>query len=139
MNSNNYRSDDFGKFLYGQAANTDEQDENLSISAIEDKLVSTISSCNTIEIDEDGIHIKWYYLDQAKALIYWINLYDPLPEFVIFTEDIPIKFSQVLDSLGNVLKKKIITNAVRRIYESVDPEYFHTNGIYDKVRWRFAS
>lgn len=131
IDSNNNLTD---KFFYSQTRNA-----ILSTAAIEDELVSTISSYNTSEIDEDGIHIKWHYIDQAKALIYRINVYDPLPEFVIFTEHISEELSQELNSLGEVLRKKIITNAVRRIYESVDPEYFHTNGIYGKVRWRLAS
>ena len=84
------------------------------------------------------IRFKHDYIDQAEALIYKININDPLPEFIIFTEDIPLGFAQELKSLGNNLMKKIITNAVRRIYESVDPEYYHTNGLYGKVRWRLA-
>jgi hypothetical protein len=138
MKSNSNRSEDLDKFFHNQDASTNNEKEILSIAAVEDKLVSAISSYNTAEIDEDGIHIKWHYLDQAMALIYHINVYDPLPEFVIFTENIPQQLSQELDRL-KVLKKKIVTNAVRRIYESVDPEYFHTNGVYGKVRWRFAS
>lgn len=110
-----------------------------SIAGLEDKLVEAISSHNSFEIDEDIICIKWDYIDQAKALIYHINVYDPLPEFVIFTQHIPEWLIQELSSFGKVTIKKIITNAVRRVYESVDPEYFHTNGIYGKVRWRFAS
>lgn len=136
MKPNTYRSHHHDKFFRGQI---DNPYKLLSTAAVEDKLVSTISSYNTTEIDEDGIHIAWPYLDQAKALICRINVYDPLPEFVIFTEHVPEKLGQKLDGLDKVLRKKIITNAVRRIYESIDPEYFHSNGIYGKVRWRFAS
>lgn len=137
MTSNNYNPYDLVKLFHLQTSNNN-RDAILSIAAVEDKLVLTISSHNTAEIDEEGIHIKWHYLDQAKALIYRINVYDPLPEFVIFTEDIPEGLSQQLNGLGKVLKKKVITNAVRRIYESVDPEYFHKNGISGKVKWRLA-
>ena len=42
-----------------------------------------------------------------------------------------------LARLGKVTMKRIITNAVRRLYESVDPEYYHVNGIHGKVKWRF--
>jgi hypothetical protein len=115
-----------------------------TIAALEDVLVKTISSKNTFHIDEDEngeneIRIHWMYLEQAEALLDCINIYDPLPEFVIFTEDIPEGLIQALDSLGKVLMKRVITNAVRRIYESIDPEYFHTNGIYGKIRWRLVS
>ena len=140
MKPNSYRSRDLHKYFYDQTDSADNQEEILSVAAVEDKLVAVISSYNTCEIDDENrIHIKWHYLDQAEALIYRINVYDPLPEFVIFTEHLPEELSQELNSIGKVLKKKTITNAVRRIYESVDPEYFHTNEIYGKVRWRFAS
>ena len=44
-------------------------------------------------------------------------------------EDIPIGLAEALQGLGEDAKKRAITNAVRRIYESINPEYFHTNGI----------
>lgn len=134
---NNYNPDDLDKSFNCQIDRTNDRDELYSTAALEDKLVSTISSYNTSEVIEKVLYIKWHYLDQAEALIYRINVYDPLPEFVIFTEDIPDRLSQELNSLEKVTTKKIITNAVRRIYESVDPEYFHTNGIHGKVHWRF--
>jgi hypothetical protein len=137
MISNNYSQDDLDKLFHHQ--NNNNQKAILSIAAIEDNLVSTISSHNTAEIDKEGIHIKWRYQDQAKTLIYRINVYDPLPEFVIFTEDIPEGLSQQLNDLDIALRKKVITNAVRRIYESVDPEYFHKNSISGKVKWRMAA
>lgn len=136
INSNAIPSD---KFFHCQTSNNKNQYAWFSTGALEDKLVEIISSYNTADIDEDGIHLKWHYIDQAEALIYRINVYDPLPEFVIFTSDMPEWLLEALSGLGKAAMKRIITNAVRRIYESVDPVYFHTNGIYGKVRWRFAS
>jgi hypothetical protein len=114
-----------------------------TVAALEDELVKAISSHNVcyLEKDENGndcIRIKWDYIDQAQALLYKINLYDPLPEYVIFAEDISNKLAKALKSLGKIMMKKVITNAVRRIYESVDPEYFHTNCVYGKIKWRLA-
>ena len=136
---NDTNSDELNNLFYSQAGNANNRREILSMAAIEDKLVLTISSHNTFEIYENVIYIKWDYLDQAAALIYRINLYDPLPEFVIFTSDLPRWLLEELGRCEKVTMKRIITNVVRRIYESVDPEYFHINGIYGKVRWRFAS
>jgi hypothetical protein len=136
---NNTNSDELNNLFHSQAGNANNRREILSMAAIEDKLVLTISSHNTFEIDEGVLHIRWNYLDQATALIYRINLYDPLPEFVIFTEDIPEQLIQELSNLRKITMKRVITNAIRRIYESVDPEYFHVNGIYGKVKWRLAS
>ena len=61
-----------------------------------------------------------------------------LNEFIIFTEDIPEALAKELESLGNVKMKRVIINAVLSIYDSVDSEYSHTNGIYGKIKWRFA-
>jgi hypothetical protein len=105
-----------------------------TIAALEDELVRIITSHNVFyleEVDDSGnkcIRIKWDYLDKAKALIYKINICDPLPEFVIFTEDIPNGLLEELNRQGKIMMKMIITNAVRRIYESINPEYFYTNG-----------
>ena len=113
------------------------------MAALEDELVRVSSSKNTsdvVEEEDDNIRIfiHWVYLAQAEALIYKINANDSLPEFVIFIEDIPRGLIEELSHYGKAKMKKIITNAVRRIYESVDPEFFHTNGIYGKIKWRLA-
>jgi hypothetical protein len=118
---------------------------NCTPSKLEDELVLLLSSKNDAQVVEDDeidgqIQICFHhpYLNQAEGLIYKINIYYPLPEFVIWTEDIPEGLVRALKSLGKVMMKHVITDAIRRIYESVDPEYFHTNGIYGKVRWRFG-
>lgn len=115
---------------------------NHTPAALEDELHYLLSSkdeCDVI-LDEDGhwhIHVFHPYQNQAFSLIYKINASDPLPEFVIHNEDIPLGLAHQIQSLGNVTMKRIITSAVCRIYESVNPEYFHTNGISGKVKWRF--
>ncbi len=77
-------------------------------------------------------------LSLAEGLVYKVNVSDPIPPFVIWEEDMPLGLVMALEQLGEVSMNRAITNVVRRIYESVDPEYFHTNGIYGKIRWRFA-
>jgi hypothetical protein len=116
-----------------------------TVAALEDELVRILSSTNTVDVveeDVDGwhnnIYIHWLYLEQAEALIYKANVYDVIPEFVIFTEHVPQELAKELKSLGKVTMNHAITNAVRRIYDSVNSEYFHTNGIYGKIKWRFA-
>ena len=111
-------------------------------AALEDQLTFLLLSKNEAEVieDDDGNqHILVYhpYVNQAEGWIYKINLYVPSPEFVIWTKDIPIGLAEALQGLGEDAKKRAITNAVRRIYESINPQYFHTNGIYGKVKWRF--
>jgi hypothetical protein len=112
-------------------------------AALEDELVLLLLSKNECEIlkdfvGRDEILIFHPYINQAEGLLYRINLYNPLPEFVIWESDIPMGLAVELKRLGKVSMNRVITNAVRRIYETVDPEYYHTNGIYGKVKWRFG-
>ena len=95
-------------------------------AALEDELLKSFLSSK-----KNG---RFYY-NQAEYYIRRINIYYPLPIFVLHTEDIPDRLTSELQSLDCVVKDKIITNVVRRIYESVDHEYFHTSGIYGKIQW----
>jgi hypothetical protein len=111
-----------------------------TIAALEDKVTEIFSSKCTAEVveQEDGsqwIYIFHPYLQQAEHLLYKIHVYQPLPRFVIFPEDIPKGLVKELEDLGKVEMNKVITNAVRRLYESINPDYYHVNGIYGKVKW----
>lgn len=109
-------------------------------AAIIDELTFRLSSFNACHLEEDldgntFIRIHHPYLQQAEANLYKCNIYDHPPQFVIFKADLPKWLMDSLATLDKVTMKRIITDAVRRIYESIDPEYFHTNGIYGKVNW----
>ena len=78
---------------------------------------------------------KRFYYAQAEYYIRRINVYRPRPIFVLHTEDVPEALAWEIKSLGKTTEDRIITNVVRRIYESVDPDYFAVNGIYSKVRY----
>lgn len=93
---------------------------------MEDELLKSFLSSN-----KNG---RFYYA-QAEYYIRRINIYDPLPIFVLHTEDIPLGLAKELQSLNKVTKDGIITNVVRRIYQAVDPDYFAVNGIWAKVKW----
>jgi hypothetical protein len=113
---------------------------HFTVAALEDELVKLLSSKCTAEVVEQDDGSQWIYIfhpyiQQAEHLLYKINVYRPLPKFVIFPEDIPKGLAKELESLGKVEMNKVITNAVRRLYESVNPDYYHTNCIYGKVQW----
>jgi hypothetical protein len=117
---------------------------NYTAAALTDVLTFTLLSKNDCEIlkddvGQDQILVYHPYLNQAEGKLYQINIFDPLPEFVIWESDIPYDLALELSRLGRVMMKRVITDAVRRIYESVDPEYYHTNGIHGKVKWRFGT
>jgi hypothetical protein len=111
-----------------------------TLAALTDELTRQLSSKNDCELyeDEDGtlsMYIFRPYLNQAEGLIYRINVYERPPEFVIWEEDIPENLQKALQDIGKFATKKVITEVVRRLYESVDYDYFHTNGLYSKTPW----
>ena len=109
-----------------------------TISAIEDDLTYHLSSKCDFQIDTETsvIHIKHKYLDYATKFLFLINLQREPPIFEISLRDIPQNLVEILGKLDSTTLNIIFTNVVRRILESVNPVYFHTNGIYGKVRWR---
>ena len=114
---------------------------NYTRAALEDEFLYLLSSkteCDiTLENNKWFIHPFHPYINQAEGWLYKMNINDPIPEFVIWRKDIPVGLAKALQGLGEVTMKRVITDAVRRLYESVDPIYYHKNGIYGKVRWGF--
>jgi hypothetical protein len=51
----------------------------------------------------------------------------------------PTWLMDAIAHLDKLTMKRIVTNAVKRLYEAADPEYFHINGIGGKIKWGFAS
>jgi hypothetical protein len=112
-------------------------------AALKDEIVDELLGKNECiilkdEIQRDHILVFHPYLNQAEGLLHQINIKDPLPEFVIWESDIPMGLAVELERLGKVAMKRVITNAVREIYETVDPGYYRKNGIHGKVKWRFG-
>ncbi len=118
--------------------------DNFTPAALADELFLKLSSkheCYNFEDNNGKPYLSIFrpYLSQAKCLIRRINVYDPPPEFEIKEKDIPAPLAEAILALGLLVMKQVITEVVCRLYESVDPDYFHINGIYGKVRWRFIS
>ena len=117
--------------------------QNCTQSKLADELTLTLSSKHDCEIYEDEnrqIYLSTFhpYINQAEGLVYRINVYEHPPEFVIWEEDIPQTLCKALHDLDIFARNRVITEAIRRLYESVDHEYFHVNGLHGKVRWRIA-
>lgn len=109
-----------------------------TISAIEDDLTYHFSSKCDFQIDDETrvIYINHPYLEYAIRFLFLINLSRTPPKFEIFQRDIPHKLLEILTNLDSTTVNSIMTNVVRRILESVNPLYFHTNGIYGRVKWK---
>lgn len=117
--------------------------DNCTTAKLTDLLTQTLSSkcdCDSFEDENRQPYLSIFrpYLNQAEGLLNRINTYEYPPEFVIWEEDIPQSLRIALRDLGIFAMKQVVTEAVRRLFESVDLNYFHTNGIYQKVKWRIA-
>lgn len=116
---------------------------NYTESALKDEVVDELLGRNDCEIiiDEVGreyILVFHPYVNQAEGVLYTINLKDPVPEFVIWISHHPVDLAVALDRLGTVAMKQVITEAVRTIYETIDPQYYRKNAIHGKVKWRLG-
>ena len=123
-----------------------------SISKIEDKLVLHLSSYHDAEIKEKDyssinsncnnikeIVIKHPYQEQAKRMLYKINLANRPLVFNIYSNTLSPKLKEELNHLYKTNKEvfnEIVTNSVKRLYESIDYQYFHINGVGGKIAWK---
>jgi len=121
-----------------------------SISKIEDELVLNLSSYYDAEIKEENysnininsnikeIIIKHPYQEQAKNILYKINLANRPLVFKIYINTLSPKLKEELNHLYKTNEEvfyEIVTNSVKRLYESIDFQYFHMNGIGGKIAW----
>jgi hypothetical protein len=113
-----------------------------TLSALCNEVASRLSShCEcTVFLDADSkeyLSIHNPYQEQANRLIYRVNVYAKTPEFIIHSAHLPQTLIYELQKLSASDLDNVITSAVRRLYESADYDYFHTNGVHCKVVWRF--
>ena len=114
--------------------------DSFTNSAIEDELTYRLSSICDFQIDAKAqtIYLNHKYLDYAEKFLYRMNAFRPIPKFQISHSDIPKKLETTLCSFDKKTLNSILTNVVRRILESANPLYFHTNGIHGRVQWRIV-
>lgn len=114
--------------------------DNFTPAALADELTLILSSKLECAFEETNNHLilSHPYLEQAERLIRRIRVYRHPSPFVIKESDIPDALvKHLLKEIDEFEMNQIITGSVRRLYESVDHDYFHINGLYDLVQWRF--
>jgi hypothetical protein len=114
--------------------------DNFTNAALTDELTLRLSSkldCTLDVANNNHLILSHPYLEQAKRLIYRIRVYKEPPEFVIHEKDIPYALVKHLSFISEFEMNEIVTESVRRLYECVAYDYFHTNGLYGLVTWRF--
>lgn len=115
--------------------------EQWTTAALEDELTFCLCSVNFYVIKEDTkeIHISHKYYDQAEWIIYRINLWSPLPLFVINISDLTPKLKKELENLLVTPEtlNRVVIHAIDRIFENIDERYYHLSGIINRIKWRF--
>lgn len=133
--------------MVNESSNINNKYENpWSLSKIEEELILHLCSFADSEKDsnEEGneiIIVTHPYQTIAQRLLYRINISDPLPFFEIQESLLYPKLKQELFDLKRNDSdefNRIVTNAVKRLYESINYEYFHTHGIAGKIYWRIV-
>jgi len=99
--------------------------------------LAAIKEIITIEEKSRSIRIKKYYR-QARELMKWIPIARPSSEFVVYIGDLTPKVRKEIESIISYPKtlQYVITQAVGRIFENLDFEYYHFS-IARNLRVRF--
>ena len=149
----NYNSNTIEKYI---AINTERIDKTnkfsgeWSDSKIEDEFMLNLSSydesivygCHDNSKKKDlcdSLVIYYPYQEQVRKNLYKINLSDKSIIFEINQNHLHPKLQKELfkvRQINNNRYEKIVTNAIGRLYESENFEYFHTSGIRGKIVWK---
>lgn len=116
-----------------------------------DKLVNQLRF--EIRIDWDALQTSQKYYEQAKAVLYRINLYDlsvidinttstikSKAVFIINTSDLTRSLRTELEQVHDIDPMgfdKVVTEAVQTLFEGINARYYHITGLSYKVTWRF--
>ena len=110
-------------------------------SALKDELTRTLSSAAEYNINQQSNHIEidYKYYRYAHKLLYTINLAKPIPTFEINISDLSRELKQELQELNHETLSEVVIDTISRLYEGINSDYFHTNGIRGKIKWRFIN
>jgi hypothetical protein len=82
----------------------------------------------TVHNEGKEIHVKKYYR-QAREKFQWISIAKPSPAFIIYisdlTQEIKTQIEQLMATSSPDNLRYVLTQAVGRIFENLDFEYYH--------------
>jgi hypothetical protein len=83
-----------------------------------------VRECFTNDSDRI-IHVRKYYR-LARAILKWVPISKPPPDFIINISDLPQRILQEFEKVtDNDTMTYILTQAVGRIFENLNFEYYH--------------
>jgi len=92
----------------------------------------------TVYNEGKEIHLRKYY-KQARDLFKWIPIAKPSPAFIIYISDLTPELKAQIEHLRATTPENlsyVISQAVARIFENLDFEYYHLS-IARNLRVRF--
>ena len=94
---------------------------------IEDEIVYSLYGATTLFLSDGNkiFPIRRKYVEQAKKILHHINVFRPVPVFVINMSDISPTLKRELEKITQSEIREVITGAVARILEDVDPRFSH--------------
>ena len=109
-------------------------------TALKDELTKQLSSMleTTGNIENNDENTVYKYHKYSQKLLYEINLLKPSPVFEISIADLSQELIQELQMLHEEILNEVVIDAISRLYESVNFDYFHTVEIRGKIKWRFV-
>ena len=113
-----------------------------TMSALVDELTFNLCIFATYEIDLVTKHIIFNhkYIDSGRQNLFYVNIVED-PSKIVFKidrRDLKPKIISELAELDSESRNTVITEAVARVYESINYQYFHKNGIHGKIRWELV-
>jgi hypothetical protein len=127
-------TDNISSFLDKDFADNDEW----TIECFVDELFLSLVKIKEPITNDNGktLHVRKYYR-QARDILKWIPISKPPPDFIISISDLPQRILQEFEKVtDNDMIAYIVTQAVGRIFENMDFEYYHLS-IARNLRVRF--
>jgi hypothetical protein len=122
-----------------QEKNKQEEEKWTTERIVDEVFLNLAGTKENITIEKNGrsIPVKKYYT-QARELMKWIPIARPSPEFIINICDLTPKVRKEIESIISYHEtlQYVITQAVGRIFENLDFEYYHFS-IGRNLRVRF--
>ena len=115
-----------------------------TVPALKDQLTLELSSAADYNVDYGRKHIEIYrkYFEYARKNLYLINLAKDvkyIPVFQIKKSDLSSELVYELEQLDNdETLNEVVIGGIANLYESINFEYFHKNGILGKIRWEIV-
>lgn len=110
--------------------------KDFTVEGLVDELFLCQVFTREVVSDRKGEHVtvSKYYL-QAWKLQRQISVGNPSPFYILNISDLPAKLVKAIKELDEETQNYVITRAIGRIFENINPRVFHLS-IARRLRWK---